>query len=339
MDGDEEALGLLSALRGNEPSLDATDTSNVDEIQPEALQVKSPEDLPATDDAGDKQPAKGAEKPETSLDDIIEIEGEEGQEPTKVVLKDAIEGYQNWQKFESQQAEIVHRVETQAIERATNYVKAHVERVDEIDRQLEAVLEVIKPPQMPDARLKDPNSPYYNPDEYNLLRDRYDQAIENYKKVQNYAQGIKDYRGKHSANEAAAAETRQLAALSKAWPEWSDPVKGEATQRDVANKMYRHYGLTVADAEKLDKAGYFLALKDALAFREMQSSAPKTKQTIEAKAARIVKSGGQRAPATQRDKANGQFVASDALTRLRKSHSDADATAFFEGHFAKQRPG
>lgn len=337
---DEQAMGLLSALRmGGEPSLDASSVSDVDEV-PQGLKVTSPEnDITVDDGADDKEQAeKAAQEGKTTLDDFIEIEAEDGAEPEKIAVKDAVEGYRQWQKFENQQAEIVHRVETQAVKQAESYVRQHYDRITGVEDQLAAVLQVIKPPEMPSQALRDPNSPYYNPEQYNAMRDQFDQAMVKYREVQDTAQELRQYRTGQQARETQAREARQLQELAKAWPEWSDPAKGEATQRAVANGIYKHYGLTFADVDKLDKAGFFLAMKDALAFRDMRSSAPQTKKTIEAKAARVVKTsvGSQSSQTARRQ--NGQFTASDALTRLRKSHSDADATDFFLGHFAK-RPG
>lgn len=340
---DDQAMGLLSALRmGGEPSLDASSVSDVDEI-PQALKVTSPEDdITANDGAdGKEQSEKDASEGKTTLDDFIEIEAEDGAEPEKIAVKDAVEGYKQWEQFKGQQAEIVHRVETQAVQQADKMVRQHYDRITGVEDQLAAVLQVIKPPEMPSQALRDPNSPYYNPEQYNAQRDQFDQAMVKYREVQETAQELRQYRTGQQAREAQAREARQLQELAKAWPEWSDPAKGEATQRAVANGVYKHYGLTFADVDKLDKAGFFFAMKDALAFRDMKSSAPQTKKTIEAKAAKVVKTNGASAQSSQTARRqNGQFAASDALTRLRKSHSDADAVNFFEGHFAKQsRPG
>lgn len=341
---DAQALAVLNVLQ-NPAGLEPSEGSRVDDdYELVSERVTSPEDLSATDDADKRQPEEGAESAEAKLnaeadDGLIEIPGEDGAEPEKIARDEVVEGFKNWRQFEGKQAEIVHRVQEQAEQYAAKYVNQHMERVDAVDRHLDALIELIQPPQMPPAFLKDPNSPHYNPDQYNAMRDQYDQALPRYQQVVARAREIKQYRDQVKTNEAAETEKRQIEALGKAWPEWSDPIKGEQTQRSIANGAFKHYGLGIADLEKFDKAGYFLALKDALAFRDMKAQAPQTKQKIEAKAAAVTKS--QTASGAPRDRSNGQFVARDALSRLKKSNSDADALDFFVGHYSakQQRPG
>src|SRR5688572_16247147 len=90
-----------------------------------------------------EQKAEGKEPPaDTEEEDYIEIEGEEGAEPTKLKLADVLKGYQEYQRIEGQKHEIVERVERHAVEQATTRLRAIEQAGQHTALMIEAALRV-----------------------------------------------------------------------------------------------------------------------------------------------------------------------------------------------------
>lgn len=275
--------------------------------------------------AEDESAAKAEQ--EALEEDEIELPGEDGKEPTRLKLKDVLEGYQQFKAIENQRADIIERAEREIMEQASG----RFQQIEAVSKQtaymVQAALQLLQPPQPPSADMLDPSSQIYNPDKYHMAYAQYQRASAQHNHAQALGQQLMRAASQAAEQAAEARETREIQKLQRAWPEFG--------QKDTLDKfvsdMGKEYGFT---AEELDAVltdhRQALVARDALAFRAMKAQSGSVKAKVEAKAPKLVRSKteAKSAGAQARD-SKGQFVAG-TLARAKQTGSDAD----WANHFA-----
>jgi hypothetical protein len=317
---------LLSAVM-------APDAQDVDERTPtkaetdldDPTQIDEPDD--ETEEKVEAKEAKEQQQADPEEDEI-EIPGEDGEEPTRLKLKDVLAGYQEHQRFESQKAQIIENVERQAVEAATGQLRQIEQAGKQTAYMIQAALRVLQPPQPPDINMRDPRSQNYDPDRYEVARFQYEQAMQAHNQAQGVAQQLMQQAQQAEAQAREVRETRELQRLQRAWPEFGQP---ETTNKFIED-MSKAYGFT---AQELDDVlvdhRQALVARDALAFRAMKAQSGDVKAKVEAKAPKLVRTKQEAKGSAAQARDTGGRFASDAKARLAKSHSDDDAAAFFTG--------
>lgn len=238
-------------------------------------------DEPSAEEAAaqEEQKAKEAEAEEPS-DPEFEIPDPEGGEPRTVKLSELLDAEREFTAFKTEKAQILTRVQDDATRQAQGMVQQTREAMTGIGHQLQAVLQVIQPPQAPPVDLLDPSSPRYDPDGYHRARAMFEQNAQRYQFVQQQAQGIK-------AQLAAFDEqrdAREFERLTPHWPEFTDPVKGQAVQQEFTAAMNKYYGYAPHELDaSLNDHRNALVARDALKWREHEAKAKGAKETVKQK--------------------------------------------------------
>lgn len=332
--GDDESQvnGLMALLNGKEQPIEGPSEDRVDDPDRDEPQEKRVESNTDVDEPEDK--AEPKEKAAASLDDFIEIPGEDGAEPTKIAVKDAIESHKQWHALEAQKEQIVERVETEARTRAQGMSQRAEQEMTNIRHHLDAVLQIIQPPQPPSSQMLVPGSQYYNPDQYHLERANYEQAMTRFNQVRQQADTLANGAKQLEQRRNAENSDVEWAKLQRAYPEFADPAKAEATRSMLVSELGKHYKVTPEKLNGITNHEFFLIARDAIAYKNLKRDAPTTQKKIEARA--TVTKPKQEARADRDRDSTGKYQ-SDAYSRFQKSKSDDDAAAVFQGLFKAKR--
>jgi hypothetical protein len=299
--------------------------------QPDQQDLDEPTQIDAIEEEGEAQPeAKTEAKSEEPADEeeYLEVEGENGAEPTKLKVAEVYDGYRQFKAIEAQKHEIVERVEREAVEQVTQRMGQVEQFAKETAYAIQGALQLLQPPQAPN-----PMDPKYEYDQrqYQIDLYKHQQAEVQFRQAHGLGQQLLKQAQTAQARVVEERETRELNLLNRAWPEFS---KGETVEKFVGD-MVKEYGTLGVTKDTLDDAltHHWMALvaRDALAYRAMKAQSGDVKAKVEAKAPKLVRSKQEaKGGAQQRDRGgDGKFVAG-TYQRAMKSGSDQD----WANHFA-----
>jgi hypothetical protein len=268
-----------------------------------------PETAKAGDDQGEGEQEATAETPD---DQEFEIPDPDGGEAQKVTLSELVEAHREFTAFNQEKAAILTRVQAEATQEAQGMVQQTRQSMTQIGHHLQAVLQHIQPPQPPVPPSMDvvnPNSMNYDPDagaRYAIQKAHYDQAIGRFQFINQAAQGIAQQQREFDAQR----DEREFKALAPHWPEFTDPVKGQAVQQTFVEGMNQHYKFSPQelDAVLVDHRQALVA-RDALKWREHVAKEGKAKATLKDKVvakapAKVASSGSQRGKSLTTEQSN-----------------------------------
>lgn len=309
---------IMAAVMGD---VAPPDTEDLDKV--EAREVTS---QPDAEEEGEEETQAAA--PEEDGEEFIEVPGEEGQEPTRISLKDAIEAVQSRQQFEGEKARVLEQITGEArqhVSQSMAQTRAYMQNAGEY---VQAVLQHLAPPQPPHPAMLDPNNQAYNPDAYHLQRANYEQAMGRFHQVRQQAEGLVQGARQQQEWEEANKRAQEDQILVRLWPETKDDAYNDKVWADLR----QHYGFSEEEIiASLSNHKAALVARDALAFRAMKNKAPEVKQQVQKTAPKLVRSKTEaKAGSPQSRDTKGQY-ASGALQALRKTQSDDAAAAFFAG--------
>lgn len=309
---------IMAAVMGDVKPEDSQDL--------DAVEAKAVTSQPDADAEPEGEPA--AASAEEPGEEFIEVPTEEGKDPLRVPLKDAIEAYQGRQAFEAQKEQAIEQVTGYARQQAVAMVTQSQQAAMQVSQHVQAVLQMLNPPQPPDDQMLDERSPSYNPDGYHRAFAIYQRNMNGYQQVQTRAQEMAQAAQAQGEWLDAQRRAEEDRVLIRYWPEIAD----EAVQETVWNELKTAYRMTDEDLGKaLDNHKYALVARDALAYRKMMAKGPETRKQVEAKAPKLVRTKSEaKAGGAQSRNVNGQY-ASGALDNLRKTKSDDAAAAYFAG--------
>lgn len=326
---DAESILLSAVMEPEGQDIDARQQQQPEE--PDERQVKSVKTIDE-EGAEEERKAEPAAKQATEEDDYVEIEGEEGQEPTRHKIKDLLESHTQLQAIKGREAETIERVEAEATQRVTARYQQAEQFTRQTALQLQAALQLIQPPQRPQP----PNPALMQHDyarweqesaNYHQANYLYDQQMQQYQRAQGLAGELGQRMQYAMEAQKGEREGRELQKLQRAWPEFSD----KPTLDKFVTDMGKEYGYSPEELdESLNDHRNALVARDALAYRAMKASGKDVKKAVEAKAPKIVRTKTEGRGGQQDRNAKGQY-SSGALSALRTNHSDESATAFFAG--------
>lgn len=122
-----------------------------------------------------------------------------------------------------------------------------------------------------------------DPVAYMQEKARFDQLSSQYGQILEAAKGMKAEAAARLEAEKAERIRDQQEILKTRMPELADPVKHREFVNDAIAAGRDHYGFTAEDLGQIDNHAHFLVLKDALAFRKLQSQGNKTRQMVASK--------------------------------------------------------
>jgi hypothetical protein len=320
---------LIGAVTGTETPLANTEINQAEDLDRQDDDEQRDDEQRAEGEQ-EKQPETKAKATEqaTPEEDEVEVPGAEGEEPKRYKLADLVTKAQEYERLESQKAQIVENVERQAVEAATGQLRQIEQAGKQTAYMIQGALQLLQAPQPPSTEMLNPASQQYNPDQYHMQFAHYQRATQQFQQAQGVANQLMQQAQAAQTQAQEVRETRELQRLQRAWPEFGQP---ETTNKFVED-MSKAYGFT---AQELDDVlvdhRQALVARDALAFRAMKAQSGDVKAKVEAKAPKLVRTKQEaKGSAAQARDPSGQF-ASNAMAELKRTNSDEAATRLFAG--------
>lgn len=266
--------------------------------------------------------AEGKDGQEAAADDDAFLElpaAEEGAEPERVPLKEAVEAVQKLRQMNGDIAQAITRAEMEAQQRNDAAYDEIVQMHETVRERAEMALQAIPAPKPPPRYLRDPNSPNYDPQLYADLMLQYEDQARVYKAIEATAVGARQAKEQAEAQATEASNARENERLVRHLPDWGDETKRLAIAQSLTDGLEKHFGIKADDpvmAKVPFDHRFVLAMKAAIEAREAPKKAVEVRKHVQEKAAKIVNG---RLP--EREKATGRFV-SEARKELRETGSE-----------------
>lgn len=275
------------------PGLWDADDEERDDAQPARQEREEPQDdeideqdeVEASDDDTDETDdgEEGSEKSDSA--EFIEVPDPNGGEPTKIAVAEAVEAYKNWTALGGNVAAVVQRAEERVYEAARERVTAYNTALQQGITTMQSWITALPTPQMPSIELKNPRSPHYDPDAYDIAKYHYDQAVGLLQRAHGQVQQMQQEKAQNEALLQEQLSEREWKKLVQADPEWGRDPEGK--RNALLKGLQEHYGLSEAELEDIYNHQLYLVAQDALAFRAMKKAAPTLKRQVQEKAAKV----------------------------------------------------
>lgn len=284
-----------------------------------------------------QQPAEKAEDGQDKKEDAaaasedwLEIPAaEEGAEPERVPLNEAVEAIKQVRAMQGDIAAAVHKAEDEARANQAKYLEDVVRMHTTVRQQAEMALQTIPTPQPPSRAYLDPNSQHYNPEYYHRAMLEYEDQARAWQGIEQRAMQARQQQQAALDAASEAAATREHERLSRYLPDWKDEGKRATMINDLTEKLGKTYGITPEFINAVPfNHGLVRMAMDALAAKEAPP-APKpaeVRKAVQERVAKVVKGNAQ--PRNS----DGTFQAgqaSQAREALRKSGDERDAARLF----------
>lgn len=291
---DADVAERMSQLPDDVLGIDSGEATQVDE---NVNEVEEPSDVTEEaaaqdgeneDEKGDESEAKAAEDPEF---EIVDPANPENKQSLK--LSELVQSHREYTAFKDQKDSILQGEQAKAREFSHQRMQQVEGWSQQVVAQLNAAMQMVQPPRPPDISMRDPRSPNYDPDRYEVARFQYEQGMQSYNQAQGLAQHLTTQAQALAAQRQAENETAELEKLNKAWPEFQNPDTLNAFVSDTQ----KHYGI---NAQELDAIlvdhRQALVLRDALAFRKSKAAGGELQAKVKAKAPAkaVVQEGAKR---------------------------------------------
>lgn len=244
---ERDDIGRWKAKEPKEPEVIEAEATPVED-QPEAAEDSEPEE----------QKAEPEQPVEDDEGDYIELEAEDGAEPTRIKLEDAVERYQ---KYEELQAKLEEKQATELP--PTDWDQQAVEHVQSMQALRNTIEQwaQLNPVQYPDESmiLEDPDA-YYAQLQYarNLDAERQHAA-----QMYQQAQAIEQQKQQE-------LETVQWRREEAKILERHPHLSSKAARFELAKDLEAHYGVSPSDLNEVRNSKAYDIIVDALAYRKSQ---------------------------------------------------------------------
>jgi len=294
------------------------------EVKPDGKpepELTADESVEAVEAEAVNEPAETVNKDSENVDlgDYIEIPAfQEGEEPRRIKLEEALERYQ---QFDELQAELenVKSVKLPPVDwdqQAIQYVQTLQKYQDAIAQWQAAI-----PVQEPSEELLNPNSEYYDPELYyaqmqnaRVLQQQHEQANQ-----QRHA-ALQQQQQRQAELENVQWQ-RERAKILDFWPELGD----QAVAIQAASDLEAGFGISPAVFDSLRNANAFKVIKAALAFYNLERQSKGVAKEVKAKP-KLVRSKGTDGRSSQQ---RAQHKTIKRHFQERSLNSAADAIAPF----------
>jgi hypothetical protein len=276
----------------------------------------------------DKRNALGEETPEPEVaeseeaqeanasdDGFIELPAaEEGKEPERVPLSEAVEAVQKLRQMEGEIATAVIRAEEEAFNKQDQITQALDKTFQTVREQARVAMEMMHlyAPPAPDKIMLDRNSGYYDPEGYHLAKIQYDNFLGHYDQVKNTLKQVEGGRNATGAYQDTAIVQRETERTARFIPEFKDEKSRETLKSEMFDVLNKRYGVTKEELADIVDHKAWRMMHDLYKSVATERKAPEVRKQIQEKAPKLVRG---RLP--DRDNSTGKFIG-DA----RKAHRE-----------------
>ena len=274
----------------------------------------------AAEESGEgEQTTEAAEGGEAEDEQFIELPpAEEGAEPERVPLTEALEAVKQLRQLNGDIQTAVIKAEEEAYSKQDQVTQALNATFQQIEQQAKLTLEMLNAytPYEPDPRSYPTTEAYYQ------AKLDYDAWMSHYNKVAatvRQAQAGQNVTLSHQDKDFLRREEERTARFI---PEWKDEKAREALKSEMLETLGQRYGVTKADLDDIADHKALRIIHDLHKSLKAEKKAPEVRKHITETKPRIV---NNRAPQA-REKGTGKFV-SESRKELKETGS--------EGAFAK----
>lgn len=292
----------------------SNDLDQSDRDQREALQDgESQNDAEAEAEAG--------EKSEGEAEAFIELPAaEDGGEPERVPLTEAIEAVKQLRQMNGDVATAVIKAEEEAFAKQDQITKALNSTFETVAKQAQVALQVMHAyaPQPPDPIMLDRNGGYYDPEGYHNAKIHYDAFVAHYNKVLATVQQAESGKGAIGTQEEQEFVRRETDRAARFIPEFKDEKARAAKRAEWLEVLGPRYGVSAEDLAGLADHKALRMVNDLTARILAEKKAPEVKKHLTETKPRIVNGRVSQS----RDPQTGQFV-NQARKELKETGSEA----------------
>jgi len=300
-----------------EQGIQVPDTQNTDELKVKEASEPTQETESEDTDEIDEDPSDDNLDGEYDDEDLVEEVAEaDNLIPVKVNGKDEMwtldqlkqsaagQGYINKRMQEVASLEKEYKTQNQALAQQQKHVLAYLQNAMETG---------VKQPTLPDENLFQSD-----PIGYMEAKLTYDKEKATFDKHVATAQQMKQQQVAAAEQQSLAYTQQQAQLLTERLPEIADPEKGEAIKAGLM-EAGDYYGFTQDEIASVRDHRYFLAMHDAMRYRQLVNKRGKATST-QKESLTPVKAGAKRRP-----KSGKVAARSKAQSRLQKTGSINDA--------------
>ncbi len=283
----------------------------------------------AAEETDGKAPAEdesegGAEAAAEDDAQFIELPpAEEGAEPERVPVAEAVEAVKQLRQMNGEIATAVIRAEEEAFAKQDKITQALSSTFETVAQQAKTALQMmhVYAPQPPDPILLDESSGYYDPAHYHKAKIQYDNFVQHYQKVQATLKQAEEGRATVGWQQDVETMRRETERAARFIPEFKDEKTRAAKVAEYLEVLGPRYGITKEMLEEIGDHRGWRIVNDLSRSLKAEKKAPEVKKHLTETKPKIV--NGRVSPT--RDPNSGQFV-SKARQEL-KEHGSEDAFA------------
>lgn len=247
-----------------------------------------------------------AQEANASDDGFIELPpAEEGKEPERVPLSEAVEAVQKLRQMEGEIATAVIRAEEEAFAKQDQITQALDKTFQTVREQARVALEMMHlyAPPPPDKIMLDRNSGYYDPEGFHVAQIQYDNFVKHYNEVKNTLKQVDSGRNATGSYQDTALVQRETERTARFIPEFKDEKTREARKSEIFDTLSKRYGVTKEELADIVDHKAWRMMNDLTKLVSAEKKAPEVRKHIQEKAPKLVRG---RLP--DRDNSTGKFI-------------------------------
>lgn len=244
---------------------------------------------------------------------------EDGADPERVPLTEAIEAVKQLRQMNGEIATAVIRAEEEAYQKQDQVTQQLAKTFETVQKQARVALQLMGQflPQPPSEELLNRNSQYYDPEGYWVQRNYYDEFVAHKARVEATLRQAGDGLNATNGQQDQEMTRRELERAARFIPEFKDEKSREAKKSEWLEVLGAKYGLDKATIDEIGDHRALRMMNDLANALKAQKKAPEVKKHLQETRPKIVNG---RAPTT-RDPQTGQFI-SQARKELKETGSE-----------------
>lgn len=286
--GDESARIDTRENREDADVTELEESTDLDEAEREEREAKANEAAKAAAKNG-KAPAEveGKDAKEGEAEDeaqFIELPAaEEGGEPQRIPVKEAVEAVQKLRQMDGEIATAVIRAEEEAFQKQDRVTQELASTFEKVVKQADIAIDMMRAyaPREPDPR------DYNSTEHFYQAKLDYDAYAAHYHKVvatrEQAKKGI-EATGGQQESELVRRETERTARFI---PGWADPKTRAEKQQEIVNVLGPKYGVKMEDVSEITDHRALRIIHDLTQSLKQAKAAPEVRKQIQEKAPKL----------------------------------------------------
>ena len=320
--GDESARIDTRENREDADITELEESTDLDEAEREEREAAAEQEAKGAKGAKNgKAPAEveGEDGEEADADDdaqFIELPAtEEGGEPLRIPVTEAVEAVQKLRQMDGDIATAVIRAEEEAFEKHDQITQQLAATFDTVAKQARIALQMMQAtaPREPDPR------DYSSTEGYYQAKLDFDAYVAHYHKVAATLEQSEQGRGATDRQQDIETVRRETERAARFIPEFKDEKTREAHKSKIFETLNKRYGVTKDDMEGVTDHKAWRMMNDLHKMVTAEKKAPEVRKQIQETKPKL--KNGRVSP--DRDPTNGQFLAAADKELREKGTEDA----------------